>query len=65
AFRSTYGDNTVVVLHNLTGEQLSVDRAGLGVPVSAVSGYTVATGGKPRLTRDAVVLPPWSSTVLR
>jgi glycosidase len=65
AFSCTWEGRTVVVLHNLTDRRLSVDRADLSVPVSAVSGYTVATGGKPRLTRDAVMLPPWSSTVLR
>ncbi|MBP7401699.1 MAG: hypothetical protein KBA30_03720 [Clostridia bacterium] len=65
ALSSTCEGRTVYVFHNLTDERRSFGRDRLPGPVSAVAGYAAAAGGKPRLSRDEIILPPWSSTVIR
>jgi alpha-amylase len=65
ALTLTYQDRAVTVLHNLGGETTTIDLAALGLAKASLADSLTTDQGKVRKTGNKLVLPVWSTAILR
>ena len=66
AFGSEWQGQTCYVLHNLADDPVAITLTAIAQNGQLmIADYLVTNGGKPRISRDALTLPPMSTAVLR
>ncbi len=60
----TWQGRTVCVVHNLAEEAVSVDLALAGLQGATLGDSLAVAGGKPRMARDRLSMPPLSTAIL-